>query len=73
MDSFIRPGCTHVTVMALLCPAEHDKLCQSGAKGVASQLLQRSGGEVWAADMLVSGDRPDASLQMFSSLYVLFP
>ena len=61
METFVRPGCTHVTVAALVCTAERDRLYSAGARGLAPQLLQHGGwhegsskGEAWAADMLVS-------------------
>lgn len=60
VDSFVRPGCTHLTVVALVGTLDRDKLRQAGAGGIAQRLLQHGGwqdgrmGEAWAADMLVS-------------------
>lgn len=54
VESFVRPGCTHVTVAALLGAVERSTLQGAGAKGVAQQLLERNSGKLWASDMLVS-------------------
>ena len=61
MDSFVRPGCTHITVSALLTAAERQRLADEGSDGLARRLLQSSGwlahsgaeGDPWAANMLV--------------------
>ena len=61
-EACARPGCTILTVSALVCTAERDRLYGLGAHGIARQLLQHGGwlpqgeqpGEAWAADMLVS-------------------
>ena len=43
MSSFVRPGCTHVTVVAKLRPAEREALHRLGAEGVALKLLHLGG------------------------------
>jgi hypothetical protein len=43
-----------LTVAALVCTADHGRLAQLGALGMAQQLLLRGQGQHWAADMLVS-------------------
>ncbi|GAB4813342.1 hypothetical protein N2152v2_000388 [Parachlorella kessleri] len=61
VDCFVRPGCTHVTVSALLTAAERERLATEGCAVVARRLLQCGGwladtgaeGEPWAANMLV--------------------
>jgi hypothetical protein len=62
VDSFVRPGCTHLTFVAMLCPADRERLHREGAQGFAKHLLERagwlgagpsSGGQAWASDMLV--------------------
>lgn len=63
MDSFVRPGCTHLTVITIVSPAERELLRTTGAAGLAEQILRRSGwegaeqqqraGQGWSRDMLV--------------------
>lgn len=60
VQSFLRPGCTHITVYATVSVAEREAILKAGAAKLAQQLLQRGGwldgclGQHWAADMLVS-------------------
>ncbi|GAB4813349.1 hypothetical protein N2152v2_000395 [Parachlorella kessleri] len=61
VDSFVRPGCTHITVSALLAAAERERLEAEGCASLTRRLLQCSGwlanagaeGEPWAANMLI--------------------
>ncbi|GAB4816875.1 hypothetical protein N2152v2_003921 [Parachlorella kessleri] len=43
VETFVRPGCTHVTIMGLVGPADWTRLRKLGAQGVASQLLESGG------------------------------
>jgi hypothetical protein len=65
--SFVRPGCTQLTVVAALSAAEAQQLQHAGPARVAEVLLQRSqwraaagqqsssagAGEAWSSNMLV--------------------
>ena len=56
VDSFVRPGCTHLTITALLSESEGRLLRQAGAAALAQRLLQRYGktGKAGLGNMLVS-------------------
>lgn len=63
IETFIRPGCVHITVDAALLPGEErSRLLAGGAEAVAQRLLQLGGwqeggggeGSPWAEEMLVS-------------------